>query len=179
MSNNNFIAHKVEGTSDKIYMACIRLEFPLTGPAIYKVYGKWGRRGHTLKGQIKLTTGSLNIAMREQMTLFQSKIGEGYVDIDSDVYTGPVTRDTPEIKESMEPEFDLDGKIRIKVLKSREPVLPEIGDTVICINNIGMEDKFNMGIEYICEKHPDKNMLKVYDKNGVLGDFFKDRFKGV
>jgi len=39
-------------------------------------------------------------------------------------------------------------------------------DVVVCIDNTGMEDKFDEGIEYIYEDHDTPGMLYVYDKLG-------------
>lgn len=50
-------------------------------------------------------------------------------------------------------------------------------DVVICLNNSGMEDKFDESIEYISEKHDDLGMIYVYDKFGQKQECFMDRFK--
>jgi hypothetical protein len=52
-------------------------------------------------------------------------------------------------------------------------------DIAICINNTGIEDKFDLGVEYVFEEHKDFQMICVYDKNGIKGEFFRDRFERV
>lgn len=49
-------------------------------------------------------------------------------------------------------------------------------DVVKCIDNTGIEDKFDKGIEYVCEMHDDINMIYVYDKFGQKQECFRDRF---
>ena len=180
----NLVGHCWQDGSDKVYMACIR-EAAVSGinnpdsaaRMTYMVIGKWGRRGKTLKSQEYFRSTDYSNAKREQEKLFYSKIKKGYEDIDQSVYDGSVTRDTVGIKEALEMggDFDKDDKtLLVNILK--EPETSIFGDTAICSNNIGMEDKFDEGIEYVCEKHPDWQMLFVYDKNGVKGEFFKDRF---
>jgi len=50
-------------------------------------------------------------------------------------------------------------------------------DAVICIDNTGMEDKFDEGIEYISEEHSGEGLIYVYDRFGKKQECFEDRFK--
>jgi hypothetical protein len=48
---------------------------------------------------------------------------------------------------------------------------------VICIENTGMEDFFNLGVSYLGEPHQDKNFYWVYDKLGVKRECSTFRFR--
>jgi predicted DNA-binding WGR domain protein len=47
---------------------------------------------------------------------------------------------------------------------------------LICVDNAGMEDRFDLGIEYLVEDHTDKSMVYVYDKMGRKDEYFRSRF---
>ena len=47
---------------------------------------------------------------------------------------------------------------------------------MVCIDNTGMEDRFDVGIEYITEEHKDSKMLYAYDKLGRKDEYFQTRF---
>jgi hypothetical protein len=49
-------------------------------------------------------------------------------------------------------------------------------EVMICIDNAGIEGRFDVGIEYLVEKHKDETMVYVYDKMGQKDEFFKVRF---
>jgi len=157
----NLVAHYEEGTSDKIYMACIRANADGT----YTVLGKWGRNGRTLSSMVKLTTRDAFMAKNAQDNLFAEKMAKGYVDIDSAAYRGSVTRNDPCVRESME-------------LEANDPA-PEqkaFGDVAVCVDNTGIEDKFDEGIEYLCEPHKNSDMLYVYDRFAQKQEYMKNRF---
>jgi predicted DNA-binding WGR domain protein len=184
VKEDNFIAHFYRGTSDKIYMACIRIE-ELANTVKFVVIGKWGRRGQTLKSQVKWSGNDRVAAVHAQIELFESKLKEGYVDINSFSYNDSVNYNSPYITESLElnqnkfqPEKSKPEKSKpVKKIPLESNRMFSSGDVVVCINNAGIEDKFDLGIDYICEKHSDSQMIYVYDKNGVKGEFFVDRFK--
>ena len=51
------------------------------------------------------------------------------------------------------------------------------GDLVmVCVDNTGMEDRFDLDIEYIVEQHKDRTMIYVYDKMGRKDEYFRLRF---
>lgn len=52
------------------------------------------------------------------------------------------------------------------------------GDQVmVCVDNTGMDDRFDVGIEYIVEDHTnDKTMILVFDKMGRKDIYFRNRF---
>ena len=49
---------------------------------------------------------------------------------------------------------------------------------VECVNNAGMEDQFDQGVEYIFEGKPGE-MITVFDKCGEKRECFADRFKVI
>jgi hypothetical protein len=54
----------------------------------------------------------------------------------------------------------------------------EASNEVICINNAGMEDRFDIGVSYLFERHrSDDTMLWVVDKLGEKRECFKERFQ--
>lgn len=185
LKKDNLVAHKQEKAMDKVYMACLREEKDAQGNSKFIVIGKWGRRGYTLKSQVKWTGSDYRVSRDKQCELFRSKLAEGYIDIDSPEYArgkrNPVTRIESVIAASLElrsakllPSSRLDESVPLESDR-----MIKDGDEVTCINNAGIEDKFDLGVDYISEKHPDKQMIYVHDKNGVKGEFFVDRFKKV
>jgi hypothetical protein len=49
-------------------------------------------------------------------------------------------------------------------------------EVLVCADNRGVEDRFDIGIEYLVEDHKDKDMVYVYDKLGRKDEYFRDRF---
>ena len=52
----------------------------------------------------------------------------------------------------------------------------EEDEVMVCIDNTGIEDRFDVGIEYIVEEHKDQKMLYAYDKLGRKDEYFQTRF---
>lgn len=48
---------------------------------------------------------------------------------------------------------------------------------VECLDNTGIGDGFDVGIEYVFEGRHDGEMISVYDKTGTLRECFSSRFK--
>lgn len=191
----NLIAHCNTGGSDKVYMVCIRRD----NQGNFIVLGKWGRRGKTLSSGIKLQTQSETAAVLQQKNIFANELKKGYVDIDSPNYSGPVSRQSDGVKNALEPEENfaitpcptcgqdmtdtVNGvpscrRCALERMKKNAPEIPvqTVEDTVYCVNNLGIEDRFDEGIEYVCEAHKDKLMVYVYDKMGRRDEYFKERF---
>jgi predicted DNA-binding WGR domain protein len=171
----NLIAHCESGSSDKIYMSCIR-ENP---DGTFSTLAKWGRRGKTLQQTFKLTNVTETQAYAEQKKVFDQKLKGGYVDIDDSSYNGPVT--TLTVKDFLEEDNGATApKPKAKPKKvttpKPKPVVQKEG-IALCVNNAGMEDKFDQDIEYVFEAHSDPTMIYVYDKLGKKGEFFSDRFE--
>ena len=49
-------------------------------------------------------------------------------------------------------------------------------EVLICVDNSGMDDRFDVGIEYLVEEHNDRSMIYVYDKMGRKDEYFRVRF---
>jgi len=149
MANRNLVAHCSKGSSDKVYMACVRHN-PSAGN--FTVIGKWGRRGRSnLQQQIKLTTANESAAVAEQRRLFEAKLKTGYVDIESPAYGGPLSMNSPEVKQNLEgggAAAPMMPKSKPKPKPKPKPVTPDTPQEVIveCVDNAGMEDKFDQGI---------------------------------
>lgn len=195
-SKRNLIAHYNEGTSDKVYMSCVRQD----NKGLWVVLGKFGRRGKTMQCNIKLTTANEAAAVLEQEKIFKKELSKGYRDIDDPSYKGTVSRSMPTIKAALEPE---DAEIKHpycptcnkpmiltrhntyecvscsldSLEKQSEQQKEFVEDTVFCIDNTGLESRFDVGVEYVCEVHQDKKMIYVYDKEGMLAECLRERFK--
>jgi predicted DNA-binding WGR domain protein len=48
---------------------------------------------------------------------------------------------------------------------------------VICVDNTGMEDSFDEGVEYVAEPHAEEGMIYVWDRNAQKRECFAERFK--
>ena len=175
----NLICHNNTGKHDKIYMSCIKIDS--IGRCI--VIGKWGpRKGEKLRSHIKLKTYNQSAATAEQYAIFEKKLKEGYVSIESPAYSGNVSLITTIIKENLEGWYSVSNPREVKKkpepkIVPAEPVSKEI--IVICLNSTGIENQFDQDIEYVGETHPDKSMLWVYDKIGEKREVFNARFKKV
>lgn len=192
MSKRNLIAHYVGGNSDKVYMACIRDNADGT----FTVIGKYGRRGTVKQQSVKASQVSLVGAEVAQKRLFLEKLSEGYKDIDDPNYTGPVNRATECVADNLEPEITpkaprtpranpIPEHDPVMMPTLPEPVAPKVevvledDGVVVCVQNIGMEDKFDLETEYVAEMHKDNAMIWVYDKFGKRAEYFKERFPSV
>jgi len=182
MIKQNLVAHNSKGSADKIYLACVRV-----AAGQYTTIGKWGRCGRSnLQQQVKLQTGNESAAVAEQRRLFEAKLKTGYIDIESPAYSGPLTMSSQEVRPNLEGGGNSSEPTKPrKPKKPRQPKPPppvaNAGEEVIveCVNNAGMEDKYDAGIEYVGERHSDVTLLMVYDKFGVKQECFADRFKEV
>ena len=172
----NLIAHCSAGNSDKIYMSCVRENPDGTFCAI----AKWGRRGKALQQMFKLTNVTEAQASAEQLEVFAQKLKAGYVDIDDSNYSGPVT--TLTVQNDMEADTAASTKPKKKTVtkpKKAAPAPPKEG-VAICLDNSGIEEKFDQGIEYVFEAHEsDPTMIWMYDKEGQKQECFSERFEVV
>ena len=182
MMKRNLIGHCNKGTSDKVYMVCVRDN----GDGNFSIIAKYGRRGNISQQDIKCTVDSIVSAEVAQKRLFNTKLNKGYEDVEEPGYVGSVNRTQPWLVDHLEletgsitkkPKKPL-GKTPVPVVKSLKPTISALdGDgVVVCIKNVGMEEKFSENVEYIAEEHKTPEMLWVYDKYGVRGEYFRDRF---
>jgi len=118
----NLIAHCSAGSSDKIYMACVR-ENP---DGTFSALAKWGRRGKSLQQMFKLTNVTEAQAVAEQDKVFAQKLKAGYVDIDDTDYDGPVT--TLTVETDMEADSSAPARPKKTVPKPKKvaPKAPKI-----------------------------------------------------
>ena len=65
---------------------------------------------------------------------------------------------------------------KAKEIAKKTKALKGEDETLICVDNIGMEDRFDVGIEYLVEEHTDPKMVFVYDKMGRKDEYFRTRF---
>ena len=175
----NLICHQREGTMDKVYMACLRQDADGT----YSAWGKWGRRSaKRLSEQPKISGVSEQQARGTQLFWWNNKLNEGYIDIDSLSYHDVVTRETPNIAAALEQEVDEPVTVPLKSRPSKpKPSKPiKSKDAVaVCVDNSGIEDRFDKDVEYVCESSGDPDMLWVYDKYGKRDEWFSERFQVV
>jgi predicted DNA-binding WGR domain protein len=185
----NRIAHYAGGGSDKIYITCIRQQ----PNGEFAVLGKWGRRGGTIKSQIKSTHGHIGAAQNAMQAFMNEKLGEGYRNIESPNYNGvvtiasvqqhleaepgvssnPIEFDQPAVTKEQQERID---KINAGLLASRSGKIPLPVMRVKCINNLGIEDRFEQDAEYEAAPAKDRQMLTVTDMHGNKDEYFAERF---
>lgn len=176
----NLVAHYKGGTSDKVYMVSIREN----EDGSFSVLGKRGRTGKTMQFQLKGSFRTKSEAVGLQISIFREKLAKGYQDISSSSYHGPVTFNTPQITSNLEPESELESvkdDVKEEIAKAKKQENPVVGFernefTVVCVDNTGIESRFDVGIEYMAEKHIDRKMVNVFDKFGTRDEFFRERF---
>jgi len=194
MAKNNMVAHFEGGTSDKVYIASVRLD----GGRGWTVIGKFGRRGKTMQASVKLSGASEAEARAEQAALFGAKLRAGYKDIQSAAYRGPVSM--ADVRAYLEPEVGQAAGPAAGTATKRDDVAEKAaalkaekeareakaakaddleGMVAVCLDNNGLVEGFDVGVEYVFEPHADKEMLWVYDRFGERKACFRERFKLV
>jgi predicted DNA-binding WGR domain protein len=178
----NLIAHHKNNFSDKIYIASVR-NLP---SGRWEVLGKWGKRHcQRIQLNIKGVFDTEAEAAALMTRLFSEKIYKGYVDIDNPRYTDTVTR--LEVRNFLEDEVDTNfltppEEIPVKPEEKIPVSFPqndEQGLVVRCVNNLGLEHLFEVGVEYNAETTNDDEMLKVTDMTGKRTEVFAERFERV
>ena len=79
----------------------------------------------------------------------------------------------------MDGKFPAPGQVAICpscIKKAKSKSKKDDDEVMVCVDNAGMEDRFDVGIEYLVENHPDQNMIYAYDKLGRKDEYFKERF---
>ena len=192
----NLIAHCQSGSSDKVYIVSVR---HVPNNNAYIIVAKWGRRigNNNFQSQIKGTFQTLGGALASMESFFREKIKKGYKDIESPNYLGGVTIASVQqhleaesggpvinpveplqddsVKKTME---RAEKKKAAKLLQNRSGVLPHQIIQVVCINNLGIEDRFDIDVEYNareCVAKPE--MLFVTDMHGKEDQYFVERFQ--
>lgn len=195
MAGRNIVGHcyRGGGTTNKVYMVGIRYE---TSENNWVVVAKWCRRGNSFQNQIKGTYQTEQAAKVCMWKLWKEKKKEGYVDITTTEYENimringqsPLFMTSAEIVKGLEEDDNVPtgvmvDPIAIPAKKNQlfdEDSLQANGDeedfVVVCVDNGGMTDKFDLGVEYVAEDSTSHNMIFVYDKYGVKSEYFKERF---
>ena len=191
----NMVAHCYDSANnaDKVYMCCIRT----VTTKEFIVLAKWGRRHAKMNVQVKGTYDNLQAAESIQQIHFKSKLNIGYWDITSLAYTNfmqkqgmtPLTMQSGELKAYLEgtpigtsismPEKE--KELEENVEDTRIDLGPvdksaEEDDVMVCVDNTGIEADFDVGIEYVVEKHADPQMIYAYNKMGKKLECFRKRF---
>jgi len=145
---------------------------------------------------------SFGRAVSVQEECFSKKTSKGYLDIDCFPYASSVpkgsfaTRIT--LATHLEKELDHNGNyadgthVKVKCANPKCNNGAEDGqilckkcfdessnvepDELICTDNTGCSEQFDVGISYVVEKHTVKDMLWAYDKNGIKTAIFRTRF---
>lgn len=181
----NLVGHckDTKENHDKLYIACIRVT-----TKAFEVIGKWGRVGHTLSEQPKGMFPTLHEAWAIQNSLFASKVVKGYVDIESVGYKGSLTLDHFAVKPYLEPDIVQNVK---QMQPADDPKTTQKNEfesvskwpiEVLCVDNSGFEEKFDLEVTYIAtgySKGPPICVLTVFDKFGKPGQFLSERFRRV
>ena len=189
----NLIGHYQSVGSDKVYIVSVKYQ----PSGDYAVIAKWGRRGGTMQSQLKGVYPTLGGAERAMYELFQEKMNKGYENIEKVSYKGPVTLNS--VARHLEAESngpvvnpfggdDDDDKQRVNknvdgvvssLLKGRSGKIPLEVLRVRCVNNGGIEDRFELDGEYeaVASKHP--GMLLVTNLLGEKEDCFDERFSRI
>ena len=149
----------------------------------WSVLGKWGRRGKKLSSQVKWNGTEYSTALGVQRDLFNSKLKEGYVDVDSAGYSGGVGRNNSDIVQNIETGDPVEKAVPVpkkKAVKELEEEADPKETVAVCLDNAGMEDKFDEGVGYVWEgSKPGSGMVMVYDKMGTKRECFRARFRMV
>jgi len=189
MNGNNVILHCQDGNSDKIYIFAVK---KFSGGQ-WEVLGKWGRRGKNVSQQNKGKYPSKQSALNFAQSLANQKEKKGYVNIDTGMYNGPLTRTSPEVAKFLEPE---DNEIEAEdIMNAPEPEvvkpkndageIPKLkkGEVYVakCVDNTGIEEHFDVGIDYIVLElskgmDDEEQMVLTMTANGEQKSCYRKRF---
>jgi predicted DNA-binding WGR domain protein len=185
-----YVLHCQDGTSDKLYVSYVKSDSNNRGDKEYVVMTKWGRRtASSLIMKPHSVYRTKEDAIRAMHKLAAEKTAKGYVEVGSAAYQGPVTRKEIEAREMADamdaPVRPLSDDLRrtVRFPEKQQPFVPQKSKIqellVICLNNIGVEEHFDMGVEYLALGNSNPNFLTVEDKFGKTGDYDKARFEIV
>lgn len=195
----NRVLHYSGGNSDKIYIIRM-MNRDSTGSrpqgSNWKVITYWGRRGATnLQSKEVMNGCDKDMALAEmERIVSEKKFKGGYVDVEGAQYTGPVKITDPAIVNHLTP----DNPKSMSEALGRESKVAKNGTgfeqkwkgksvSLKCVDNLGMEELFDLGIEYVWETDPskipsgkfDQDMLWVYSKTGELIECLTERFEVI
>lgn len=189
----NKVAHCYDkaNNADKVYMCCIRT----VTTNEFLVLAKWGRRHAKMNVQVKGTYTTVEEAEKEQKKYFSNKLINGYRSIDDPSYLDfmqkqgmtPLTLTSGELQAYVEgtsiPIPAKEPEDKVGDTSQVEDEQPDFGpvdksedDVMVCVDNSGIEVDFDVGIEYVVEKHKDPHMIYAYNKMGKKLEYFRNRF---
>jgi len=188
----NRIAHHRHGSSDKIYISCIR-HLP---SGKWQVLGKWGKRDcRTPQNMVKGEWDTEVEAFRQMEALFTARLKKGYEDILADDYDGVVTlsnmqrhlEDDPAIAKA--PDTPAVRTVPFQSWEKEEEEAKEETKNpnkgcralrVKCIDNLYREHLFLLGEVYNAETiENDPEFLKVTALTGEVVEASTERFREV
>jgi len=188
----NRIAHNRNGSSDKIYISCIR-RLP---SGKWQVLGKWGKRDcRTPQYMVKGEWDTEGFASRQMESLFAERLKKGYEDILADDYDGVVTLsnmqrhleddpaitkapDTPAVRTVPFQSWEKEEEEAKEEMKNRNKGGRAL--RVRCIDNLYREHLFLLGEVYNAETiENDPEFLKVTALTGEVVESSAERFREV
>jgi hypothetical protein len=181
----NMVAHCREGTSDKVYIVSV---VKGSGVNPFKVVAKAGRIWKTMTTYPKGVYFREAAAMSVANKIFQSKLNKGYENIESPNYSRIHGHAPLKMSDSwLSGYLESDGDEVVGIIEEPdpEPVPPEAASErgrdweVVCVNVLGMEDKFDEGATYVAERHAEPDMIFVWDRMGQKQEVFSERFEEV
>jgi hypothetical protein len=187
----NHIGHCTEGTSDKVYIiATVKND-----DGTFSCEGRYGRRNGNMKVDIKASHVSKAAATAAADKLIANKFRRrkgAYIDIDSQEYNGVLTRQNGWLSNWIEKERPdvqsalVGGSVQgnntapastpAPKPKKAEPPKPQEPEVLVCVNNVGLEDQFDEGVEYFVKKYEDDDFVQVIDKCNEVRSVFRERF---
>lgn len=206
MGKRNIVGHcyRPSGNNDKIYILGIRDEGANKFLVLAK-WGRRGKNLNvSVKGtyssltsaeaaltslwQSQLKGGYLDIESMEYqnhmantgvspLTLHDPQIGKHLEDDGS-----PIEMECKDCKSRFDPsDLNADGicmecEEARRVAKKAAKKAKQEDEVLVCVDNSGMEDRFDIGIEYLVEDHSANDMVYVYDKLGRKDEYFRTRF---
>lgn len=190
----NRVLHNQRNSSNKVYI--ITLEPHITrDPKEIHVVAQWGSVSTiNLRKQVKHKCDSLEQADNLAAMLAQEKTKKGYVDIESSSYVGKVTlvNCTRYLVSDIEKQEALnafsEGDLTFnEAINALSEMSGNINNNtgkhgvfeVKCIDNLGLEEFFEINKTYKASKTNEDDMIEVKDNSGKTHECFTDRFEIV
>jgi hypothetical protein len=202
MNKNNKIGHVRKGTSDKVYIVSI----VDNGDGTYNAVGRYGRNQGNIKEAILATRTSRMGAESAANAQIRKKFGKSrdpYIDIDGPEYRHSLTRNDAWLKRWLEPEENtvtpkkvvtipqvadpepatrpgskMAGHPSVQKKRKESEAKRRAGTTLelVCVDNIGHEISFSVGVEYLAKVTKDPDFYEVIDKFGDTHTMYAERF---
>lgn len=209
---DNIVLHNYSRSenTDKVYMCCIRKDNFTNKYLLIGKYGRRGKKmTHLVLGKYDTLLMAFSerkkLVRKKVSTGYVDVEGSAYDELVLRCIWPRVSMSDPEINIHLENSFDTDappvsppvappvvpdidrGDCRGNVLGgddlgvecNERPVFPF---EVMCVDNVGFESMFDVGITYVAEYSHELDrfhMISVFDKYGIRGEFFKSRFEEI